>query len=66
MQRDNLWSYDKMTAEKLYNLLNKWKNTSYLSEYTLIYDEVVNSQALKAFEYDYKRWYPNDKRSETT
>lgn len=49
-----------MTARELYQIIEDWKNATYLKECALVFDNDIYSKASEAFLYDYKKWFPND------
>ena len=49
-----------MTAKELYQIIEAWKNATYLKECSLVFDNDIYSKALETFLYDYKKWFPND------
>ena len=49
-----------MTARELYQIIEGWKNATYLKECSLVFDNDIYSKALETFLYDYKKWFPND------
>lgn len=49
-----------MTAIELFQIFEGWKNTTYLKECSLVFDNDIYSKALETFLYDYKKWFPND------
>ena len=50
-----------MTAEELHQIVNSWKNSTYLRDIPLVFNQELYSKALDEFWFDYLRWYPNDK-----
>lgn len=49
-----------MTGQDCFDLINLWKEKSYLSKFELVYDPCIYAEALDIFSHDYLRWYPND------
>ena len=49
-----------MTVEEFKELLNGWKNHSWLYNHDFQCDDYIIRESIMTFEYDYKRWYPND------
>lgn len=49
-----------MTVEEFKELLNGWKNHSWLCNHNFQCEDSIIHESIVSFESDYKRWYPND------
>lgn len=49
-----------MTVEEFKELLNGWKNHSWLCNHDFYCEDSIIRESIVSFESDYKRWYPND------
>lgn len=49
-----------MTEKQCFELINQWKDKTYLYKFKLTFYPHIYEEALQIFKQDYARWFPND------